>query len=391
MPKKKINYKQLAQEGRKDLFNIIAYYPTKRNIERLEKILNVESRLKEISNDPNGGLKRFLKYFPKLSNLQDNEEMKSSAMKYFLLEIYKKIFQYGTTYLKKVPIKFQRGQGAAWKSRHGPVKVLFGWYDREKGVIHIRTHLRRWTLPEDEIKDTIIHELMHAYAHSLAIAVDKINKEYPVLKIKQTRGLDNESAKAHDNILGKTSMKRDEYFDYLHSASELYARGGSPRLRLYLNKLKGKKGRDLNDDINAEDIFTACKKAADLMMQSEDPENPSLGNLEFIWKTTACQSYMGQILGTMRAAETDEKLSDDREFLKAFKEAHKQVLKKFKITPEFRKEFEKASENINDLAKNLDQDPQKEPRAIAEYKQTIKGILEEAHYKEIKEIFKRYL
>ena len=203
MPKKKINYKQLAQEGRRDIFNIIAYYPTKRNIERLEKILNIESRLKEISNDPNGGLKRLLNSFPYFPSA-------------ILEEIYKKIFQYGTTYLKKVPIKFQRDLDAAWKSRHGPENILFGWYNRKKGVIHIRTHLRRWTLPEHFIKDAIIHELMHAYAHSLAIAVDKINKEYPVLKIKQTAGLDDESFKAHRNMLAKTKIKKDKYSKYLY-------------------------------------------------------------------------------------------------------------------------------------------------------------------------------
>ena len=117
-----------------------------------------------------------------------------------------------------------------------------------------------------------------------------------------------------------------------------------------------------------------------------------LGGLEFIWNSTACKSYKQEMRNneTWKAEGKDTKLPVPQR-LKALNKAHKQVLKKFKKDPAFREKFEKASRNINDLAKNLDQDPQKEPRAIAEYKQTIKGILEEAHYKEIKDIFKRYL
>jgi hypothetical protein len=69
----------------------------------------------------------------------------------------------------------------------------------------------------------------------------------------------------------------------------------------------------------------------------------------------------------------------------------KEALEAQKFVPSICLPMEMLNKEGTDLKGNL-QGTEKSVRQIfALYKQTIKGVLEEAHYKEIKEIFRRYL
>ena len=482
MAAKRINYKQLAARARKDFYNIIAYYPTKRNIDRLEEIFGFREIMRERERSTPGAWGHFADkvvpnahgavgkklaeldkqveravelrkdYFakcvrhygsdhanPESQGYADDEDVPGGAVaqkrlttpecknhplkikrkevqlekekfrKEFynrilpnavLKELYTRVFRYGIAYLKKVPILFRRGQGRRWKSRHKNTSK-YGWWDRTAGKIYIRTRVKGKPIDENVVYKTIMHELMHAYSDSVLYVAKKLKKDFPGPgfewfhdKLDTINTIDEASEEFHKKMiksqlgwlgrglraaagaLGGDDAEWNEYFD---SASERYARGGSPLLRLHLNRFKGKKGKQLNDDITGDDILRACSHAVDKITRNKGLWGP----LEFVWESAACKSLKAQI-GVFISQKTgkswknltrEERLEYARTYAE---EIHAALEKKFKDDSDFKQKFDDAAENANRIAKNISRDPQREPRAIAEDK-------------DLKELFKRFL
>ena len=481
MAAKRINYKQLAARARKDFYNIIAYYPTKRNIDRLEEIFGFREIMRERERSTPGAWGHFADkvvpnahgdvgkklaeldkqveravelrkdYFakcvryhgsdhanPRSQGYADEEDVPGGAVaqrrlttpecknhplkikrkevqlekekfrKEFynrilpnavLKELYTRVFRYGIAYLKKVPILFRRGRGRNWKSPHKN-KSLYGWWDRVTEKIYVRTRIKGKPIDENVVYETIMHELMHAYSDSVLYVAKKLKKDFPEPgfewfhdKLDTIKIIDVASEEFHKKMIksqlgwlgrgfetlrGAMGGDDAEFNEYIDSASERYARGGSPLLRLYLNRLKGKKGKQLNDDITGDDILRACAHAAYKITRDKD-----VGSLEFVWKSAACKSFKAQIVAfiSQKTGEPWKELTrkERHEYSRKYaKEIKAAVIKKFKDDSDFKQEFVAAAENANRIAKNISRDPQREPRAIAEDK-------------DLKELFKRFL
>lgn len=356
-----------------------------------EKVLNIPKCKEQESEFQKIG--KYLKSLQKQIE-EKEEELKSPKINKNLIRLvvldnlYKKIAQFGLEFMNQIPIIFKRGRGPEWKGRHSE-GVLFGYYQTKSldKKIYIRTHFKGKELPKDTIYQVCLHELMHAYSDSLSYAADKLKKFFgnrdPDFIPEIITGIDDESEEIHKKMMRKGFEPDDSY---RYGSSETYARGGGPTLRLYLNRLKGKKGTALNDDLEAKDIYIGCKKGMEMAVSSYsysqkhipfgdlDPQLEVLFN-----RSLACEKFRDE--GKNFLSNKFKKSIDLEEFFTLYSIHEAEIIefldKEFINDQNFRSEFENFATQINRIAKK-ETPEQDQQTAIAEFK-------------DLRELFKRFL
>ena len=304
-------------------------------------------------------------------------------------EIYNEIFKHGLDFMKRVQVVFVR----EFKD-----KKLYGYWLSEKHKIYAKTHSEKGVpLSEDIIYGVLVHEFMHAYSDSFKWAVEQARKKFTFDKqlfpedkkydldirsydlYKQT--IPQEYDYGSDQLGMPEKEGEESYKEYAYSSSESYARGASPALRLNINKLKGKTGQSLNDDIRPEDIFDACGRGLEIALTNkslDDRNSIEDDALEFVYRrTVACRSYIDEFREYVKSIAGNEqsKTTKDINLKDQLPAVIKHLKKKYETDEAFRQKFYIVSRQINQIAKS---DTANQQSAIAEMR-------------DIRKLFKRFL